>query len=298
MKDEKPTSSASSTPSMSRREFAALSVAVGVAAVAGSESAYGAAGVVATDVNIHTTSGSCDAAFVHPNGKGPWPAAILFPDIFGLRPASREMAARLAAEGYAVLVPNPFYRSTKAPGLVPGTFNFGSPTDMALLKSYRAPLTPEAVGLDASAYVAWLDARPEVSKKAKLGVFGYCMGGPMTMQAAAANPGRIGAGASFHGGGLVTDGPDSPHLLVPKIRAKYYFGIASNDDAKQPDAKTTLDVAFKAAKLEAKIEVYEGALHGWCMKDMPVMDGKPLYNEAAAERAWKELESLFRRSLA
>jgi carboxymethylenebutenolidase len=297
MKDEKPTPGALTTPSMSRREFAALSVAVGVAAVTGSDAAYASAGVASTDVEIHTPGGTCDAAFAHPTGKGPWPAAILFPDIFGLRPASREMANRLAAEGYAVLVPNPFYRSTKAPGLVPGTFNFNSPTDLAQMKAYREPLTPQAVAQDASAYVAWLDARSEVSKKTKIGVFGYCMGGPMTMQAAAANPDRIGAGASFHGGGLVTDQPDSPHLLVPKIRAKYYFGVASNDDAKQPDAKTTLDASFKAAKLEAKIEVYEGALHGWCMKDMPLADGKPLYNEASAERAWKELGSLFKRTL-
>ena len=149
---------------------------------------------------------------------------------------------------------------------------------------------------DASAYVKFLDSQASVNKNAKMGVFGYCMGGPMTMQAAAANPDRIGAGASFHGGGLVTDKPDSPHLLIPKMKAQYYFGIAMNDDQRQPDAKTKLDEAFKSAKLQAKIEVYDGCLHGWCVKDMPKAAGKPIYNEAQAERAWGELVSLFKRA--
>jgi carboxymethylenebutenolidase len=118
----------------------------------------------------------------------------------------------------------------------------------------------------------------------------------MTMQAAAALPERIGAGASFHGGGLVTDKPDSPHLLVPKMKAQYYFGVAANDDERQPDAKTKLDEAFRAANLPAKIEVYEGTLHGWCVKDMPLQNGKPIYNEAAAERAWNELVALYKRA--
>jgi carboxymethylenebutenolidase len=130
-----------------------------------------------------------------------------------------------------------------------------------------------------------------------MGVFGYCMGGPMTLQTAAAMPNRVGAGASFHGGGLVTDKPDSPHLLVPKIKASFYFGVAASDDEKQPDAKTTLQQAFAAAKLPAKIEVYAGSLHGWCVKDMPMMGDKPIYNEALAERAWSELTGLFKRVL-
>jgi carboxymethylenebutenolidase len=150
---------------------------------------------------------------------------------------------------------------------------------------------------DAAAYVKFLDSQPSVNKKAKMGVFGYCMGGPMTLRAAASNPDRIGAGASFHGGGLVTDAPDSPHLLAPKIKAQYYFAIAMNDDQRQPDAKSKLDEAFKAANLQAKIEVYEGCLHGWCVKDMPATAGKPpIYNEAQAERAWGELISLYKRA--
>src|SRR5258706_1243151 len=279
---------------ISRREFAALSVAVrhtGAAGIAGA----GAAGVTEADVQVHTPSGVCDAALVHPQGQGRWPGVILFVDAFGLRPAMRDMAKRLAVDGYTVLVPNPYYRSTKAPGIDPG-FDFTNTADRAKLDALRAPLTSDAVMQDAAAYVKFLDSQASVDRHAKMGVFGYCMGGPMTLQAAAAVPARIGAGASFHGGGLVTDKPDSPHLLVAKIKAQYYFGIAANDDQRQPDAKTKLDAAFHAANLPAKIEVYEGTLHGWCVKDMPLQTGKPIYNEALAERAWNELLTLYRRA--
>lgn len=282
---------------LSRREFAALSVAVGVVAVSGPGPARGATGLTETDVEIHTPSGTCDAALVHPAGAGSWPAAIIFPDIFGLRPAMRDMARRLASDGYVVLVPNPFYRATKAPGIT-HDFDFSSPTDRAKLAALRAPLTNEGVGSDATAYVTYLDGLHAVSKKANIGVFGYCMGGPMTVQAAAAVPNRIRAGASFHGGGLVTDKPDSPHLLVPKLKGEFYFAVAANDDEKQPTAKTVLADAFKTAHVPARVEVYEGTLHGWCVKDMPAMEGKPLYNEPQAERAWGELTALLKRALA
>jgi carboxymethylenebutenolidase len=279
---------------LSRREFNALGLAAGVSAAAGASGAP-VTDVIDADVLVKTPSGTCDAALVHPKGSGHWPAVILFPDAFGLRPAMRAMAKRLAADGYTVLVPNPFYRSAKAPGIAPD-FDFGNPADRAKLDALRAPLTSDAVMQDSTAYVAFLDAQPSVQPKAKMGVFGYCMGGPMTVQAAAANPGRIGAGASFHGGGLVTDKPDSPHLLVPRIKAQYYFGVAASDDQKQPDAKTKLEAAFHAAKLPAKIEVYEGTLHGWCVKDMPVQAGQPIYNEPQAERAWNELVALYKRA--
>jgi carboxymethylenebutenolidase len=279
---------------ISRRDFSTLALAAGVSAAA-RVSGAAAAEATDTDVLVKTPSGTCDAALVHPQGSGHWPAVILFPDAFGLRPTMRAMAKRLAADGYTVLVPNPYYRSTKAPGLGPD-FDFGNPADRAKLEALRAPLTSAAVMQDSTAYIAFLDAQPSVNKKAKMGVVGYCMGGPMTMQAAAANPERIGAGASFHGGGLVTDKPDSPHLLVPKIKAQYYFGIAANDDEKQPEAKTKLADAFHAANLPAKIEVYEGTLHGWCVKDMPLQAGKPIYNEPQAERAWNELIALYKRA--
>jgi carboxymethylenebutenolidase len=279
---------------ISRREFTALTLAAGVSAAAGA-SAASVAEVIDTDVLVKTPSGTCDAALVHPQGGGRWPAVIIFPDIFGLRPTMRAMAKRLATNGFTVLVPNPFYRSTKAPGIFPD-FDFGSPADRVKLDAFRAPMTSDAVMQDAAAYVAFLDAQPSVNNKAKMGVVGYCMGGPMTMQAAAANPARIGAGASFHGGGLVTDKPDSPHLLVPKIKAQFYFGIAASDDEKQPEAKTKLREAFDAAKVPVKIEVYEGTLHGWCVKDMPLQAGKPIYNEPQAERAWNELIALYKRA--
>jgi carboxymethylenebutenolidase len=278
---------------ISRRDFAALSLAAGVAAATRASAAQ--ADMVDSDVEVTTPDGGCDAALIHPKGNGPWPAVILFPDVFGLRPTMREMAKRLAANGYVVLVPNPFYRSSKAPGL-PITLNFASAEDRAKIAKLREPLTNDAVMSDSIAYVKFLDAQSVVKKKAKMGVFGYCMGGPMTMQAAAANPDRIGAGASFHGGGLVTDKPDSPHLMVPKMKAQFYFAVAMNDDQRQPDAKTKLDEAFKAAKLQAKIEVYDGCMHGWCVPDMPHQaDGSPLYNEAGAERAWGELIVLYKR---
>ncbi len=279
---------------ISRRQFTALTLAAGVSAAAGAAAAS-VTEMIDTDVLVKTPSGTCDAALVHPQGSGRWPAVIIFPDIFGLRPTMRAMAKRLATDGFTVLVPNPFYRSTKAPGIFPD-FDFGNPADRAKLDAFRAPMTSEAVMQDAAAYVAFLDAQPSVNSKAKMGVVGYCMGGPMAMQAAAANPKRIGAGASFHGGGLVTDKPDSPHLLVPKIKAQFYFGIAASDDEKQPDAKTKLREAFDAAKVPVKIEVYEGTLHGWCVKDMPLQAGKPIYNEPQAERAWNELIALYKRA--
>jgi carboxymethylenebutenolidase len=279
---------------ISRREFTALSIAAGVAAAAGTANTAEAE-IMDMDVEIKTPDGVCDAALVHVK-QGASPAVILFTDVFGLRPAMRDMAKRLAAGGYTVLVPNPFYRLTKAPGLSTD-IDFNSAADRAKIEALRAPLTTDAVMRDASAYVKFLDAQTSVNTKASMGVFGYCMGGPMTLQAAAAVPGRIGAGASFHGGGLVTDKPDSPHLLVPKIKAQYYFGIAMNDDQRQPDAKTQLKQAFQAANLPAKIEVYEGCLHGWCVKDMPKTPGKPpIYNEAQAERAWGELVGVFKRA--
>lgn len=278
---------------ISRREFAMLTLAAGLSTAAG---AAAEAEVTDSDVSVKTRDGTCDAALIHPKA-GRWPAVIIFSDIFGLRPTMREMAKRLARDGYTVLVPNPFYRSTKAPGLSLD-FDFSSPADRAKLEAYRAPMTPEAVMSDAAAYVAYLDAQSSVDRRAKIGVVGYCMGGPMTLQAAAANPERIGAGASFHGGGLVTDKPDSPHLLVARIKAQYYFGIAESDDAKQPDAKVKLKEAFDAAQLPVKVEVYAGTLHGWCVKDMPLQAGKPIYNEPEAERAWKELAALYRRTLA
>ncbi|WP_304218035.1 dienelactone hydrolase family protein [Phenylobacterium aquaticum] len=276
------------TDALSRRDFTALTVGAAGAVVVATGAQ--AAEVVESDVTIKTADGSCDAALFHPAGKGAWPAVLIWPDALGLRPEFRAMGKRLAAEGYVVLVPNPFYRSRPAP-VFTGPFDFANADDRAKLALIRAPLTPDAVTRDAVAFVAFLDAQKVTNRKAKAGVQGYCMGGPMTMQTAAALPARIGAGGSFHGGGLVTAAPDSPHLLVPKIKARFYFGVAMNDDQRQPDAKDQLKAAFAAANVPAKIEVYDGALHGWCVP------GSAVYNPASAERAWGELLALYKAGL-
>jgi carboxymethylenebutenolidase len=281
---------------LSRREFVALSVG-GLAAAASSASA--AEPVVEENVEIKTADGTCDAAFIHPK-TGAFPGVLIWPDAFGLRPAMRDIAKRLAAEGYSVLVPNPFYRIAKAPVFQDASsFNFQNQADMAklrpLMESVGAPGVAEK---DAAAYIAFLDSQQPVNKAKKIGTQGYCMGGPLVVRTAAAVASRVGAGASFHGGGLVTDKPDSPHLLAPKIKARMYFGIASNDDARQPDAKDKLREAFSAAHVPAEIEVYPGALHGWCVPDMPKQNGAPIYSQPDAERAWGKLMALYKTALA
>jgi carboxymethylenebutenolidase len=283
---------------LARRDFVALSVTAGLVASTGSAEAA-AQDVVETDVEIKTPDGTCDAAFIHPTKTGSYPGVLLWPDAFGLRPAMRDMAKRLAAEGYSVLVPNPFYRVSKAPFTDASTFNFQNPTDMAKLRPLMASVNAAGnAEKDAAAYVAFLDSRKEVNKAKKIGTQGYCMGGPLVMRTAASQPDRIGAGASFHGGGLVTDKPDSPHLLAPKIKARMYFGVASNDDARQPDAKDKLKEAFAAAKVPAEVELYPDSLHGWCVPDMPTQNGKPIYNKPDAERAWGKLLELYKAAIA
>jgi carboxymethylenebutenolidase len=281
---------------ITRRDFAAILVGAGLAATTQSAAAAGIE-LIETDVAIKTPDGTCDAAFIRPN-TGSYPGVLVWPDAFGLRPSMRAIGRRIATEGYSVLVPNPFYRVSKAPFSDASNFNFQNPDDMAKLKPLMASVTaPGNAEKDAAAYVAFLDAQKEVNKAKKIGTQGYCMGGALVMRTAALLPDRIGAGASFHGGGLVTDKPDSPHLLAPKIKARMYIGIASNDDSKQPDAKDKLKEAFAAAKVSAEIEVYS-AQHGWCVPDMPVRDGVPIYNKPEAERAWAKLVALYKTALA
>ena len=278
---------------IARRDFVTLAASAGLAATTGSPAAAAAFDVIETNVEIKTPDGMCDAALVHPK-TGSHPGVLLWPDAFGLRPAMRDMAKRLAAEGYSVLVPNPFYRVSKAPFSDASTFNFQNPDDMAKLRPLMASATAAGnAERDAVAYIGFLDAQKQVDKAKKIGTQGYCMGGPLVVRTAATVPERVGAGASFHGGGLVTDKPDSPHLLAPKIKARMYFGIAANDDARQPYAKDKLREAFAAAKVPAEIEVYAGTLHGWCVPDMPHQNGTPVYNKPDAERAWKKLLALY-----
>src|SRR5450432_2865899 len=252
MEDRKNQQKIDSQPGdIARRDFVALSVAAGLTTTAGSASGAGME-VVETNVEIKTPDGTCDAAFIHPK-TGSYPGVLIWPDAFGLRPSMREMAKRIAADGYSVLVPNPFYRIAKAPFSDASGFNFQNPADMAKLRPLMASVTaPGNAEKDAAAYIAFLDAQKEVDKAKKIGTQGYCMGGPLVFKTAAALPNRVGAGASFHGGGLVTDKPDSPHTLAPKMKAKFYIGIASNDDTRQPDAKDKLREAFASANVPAE----------------------------------------------
>jgi carboxymethylenebutenolidase len=281
---------------LSRREFVGLSVAASLAAAAGG-SAAAQGSVTETNVEVKTPDGTCDAAFIHP-AAGSHAAVIIWPDAFGLRPAMRDMAKRLAADAYTVLVPNPFYRVTRAPGIKMEGFSFQNAENMAELRKLMGGIAASgAAERDAQAFIAWLDTQKQVDRSKKIGVQGYCMGGALTFRTAAAVPDRVGAGASFHGGGLVTQAPDSPHAMIPKMKARMYVAVASNDDARQPDAKDALKKAFADAKVPGEVEVYKG-LHGWCVPDMPAEAGKPIYEKGDAERAWSKLLALYKSALA
>jgi carboxymethylenebutenolidase len=272
---------------LTRRRFGVLAFASGLAAAL--PRVAGAVEVVETDIDVKTPDGVADSYFVYP-ATGAHPGVLIWTDIFGLRPAFKMMGKRLAESGYSVLVPNPFYRSGKAP-IPPLGSNMQDAARRQMMMSLMDTLTPPRQVTDAKAFVEFLDAQPSVNKKRKLGTVGYCMGGPITMRAAAALPDRIGAGASFHGANLANDKPDSPHLLVPKMKARFLIAIAANDDERDPKAKDLLREAFMQAKLPAEIEVYEGTMHGWCPPDTPV------YNEAQAEKAWSRMLALFKSAL-
>ncbi len=270
---------------LTRREFGVVSAGAGLAMLL--PRAANAQAVSETDLDVTTPDGVADSYFVHPS-SGSHPGVLIWPDAFGLRPAKKQMAKRLAEAGYSVLVVNQYYRSQRAP--IVNTTNFAEVSDT--LRPLMGTLNAETQVRDARAFVTFLDGQASVDGNRKMGTMGYCMGGPFTMRTAAAIPDRIGAAASFHGGGLVTDQPDSPHLLVPRMKAHYLFAIAENDDENQPEAKDVLRDAFSQAGLPAEIEVYTGALHGWCPPDSTV------YHEAQAERAWSRLLVLFENALA
>ncbi len=273
---------------LTRREFGALSIGTGLAMLL--PRAANAQEVTASNVEVTTPDGTADCYFVHPT-MGTHPAVLIWPDALGLRPAFEQMGRRLAESGYSVLVVNPYYRTERAP-VVPEGASFQDEGTRNTIFALMGSLNAETHFADARAFISYLDAQDSVDTSRKVGTMGYCMGGPITMRTAAAVPDRVGAGASFHGGGLVTDQPDSPHLLVGDMQAHYLFAIAENDDESDPEAKNVLREVFDQAGLPAEIEVYAGALHGWCPPDMPV------YNEAQAERAWSRLLVLFETALA
>lgn len=270
-----------------RRRFGAMTGAAGLAALLPVPA--NAATVTGKDVTIPTPDGACDAYFVAP-ATGKHPAVLIWPDIMGLRPAFRQMADRLAQSGYAVLCVNQFYRSVKAPFLKEGE-SFDQPGVRARIMPFTQALSPDGTVRDATAFIGFLDKQPQVDRKRGVGTTGYCMGGPMTFRTAAAVPARVRAIGSFHGGGLVTPDASSPHLLLPKMTVMALIAIAANDDARAPADKDTLRAAFAATKLPAEIEVYQGAMHGWCPPDSRV------YNPEQAERAWSRMLALFGKAL-
>jgi carboxymethylenebutenolidase len=268
-------------------------LSMGAIAAAGSMPAFaedpGARKVTERNVSVKTADGTADAAIFYPTGKGKWPAVLMWPDILGLRPVFREMGRRLAAQGYVVLVPNPYYRAHQAP-VVEGPFDFNSKEDMGRIRKFREGLTDAMVDRDSAAYVAFLDRQPQTDRRRKMGVQGFCMSGPLSFRTAAVRPERIGAVATFHPGALVTDKPSSPHLLIPKSRAAYLVIIAKNDAEKMPKEKPELDAAFAKAKRPAKVEI-SSANHGWTVA------GSETYDEKEAERAWAELLPFYRAHL-
>lgn len=272
-----------------------LVLSLGALAAAGSASVpafaedRGARPVTEKSVAVPTPDGSADAALFYPSIKGKWPAVLMWPDILGLRPVFREMGRRLAAQGYVVLVPNPYYRSKKAP-VVEGAFDFNNKDQMNGIMAFRNALSDDMVDRDSAAFVRYLDAQSPTDKRRKAAVQGYCMSGPIAFRTAAARPDRIGAVATFHPGALVTDKPSSPHLLIPRTRAAYLVLIARNDAERMPNEEGTLKTAFAAARRTARVEVYP-ANHGWCVA------GSQTYDEKQAERAWAELLPFYRSNL-
>jgi carboxymethylenebutenolidase len=268
--------------------LSAIAASSGMAVPAFAEDS-GAKPVTEKDVLVKTADGNADAALFHPAGKGKWPAVLMWPDILGLRPAFREMGKRLAAQGYVVLVVNPYYRAKKAP-VITGPFDFNSKADADKLMVFRNGLTDPMVDRDSAAYVSFLDAQPQTDKTRKAAVQGFCFSGPLSFRTAAVRPDRIGAVSTFHPAALVTDKPSSPHLLIPKTRASFLVLIAKNDAERMPKEADTLKAAFAAAHRPAKVEVYP-ANHGWTVA------GSQTYDEAQAERAWAELLPFLRANI-
>jgi carboxymethylenebutenolidase len=272
---------------LTRRTFGAVAAGAGLAMLL--PRAADAMDVTGADVNVTTPDGTADCYFVHP-ASGKHPSVLIWPDVFGLRPAFKQMGKRLAESGYSVLVVNPYYRKMKAP-ILPEGASFQDPKTREVVMPLMQAFTPAGEMSDAKAFAAWLDSQPSVDTSKKMGTTGYCMGGPFVFRTAAALPDRVGGAATFHGAALVADGPDSPHLLIPKTKARFLIAIAESDDMRQPEAKTVLKDGFAKAGLKAEVEVYKGTMHGWCPPDSQV------YDKEQAERAWSRLLATFKDAL-
>jgi carboxymethylenebutenolidase len=283
---------------ITRRDFVRMSIAAGIA-VAPARPRRRAGLGVETNVDVKTPDGTCDAVFVHPahrhlSGRADLARCVRTTAV-DARIRETYRRRRLCGPGAEPVLSHGQGAGVRRPVEV-------------RFRQHRRPRqagdlhrTAERAGAaerDAIAYIAFLDAQKQVDRNKKVGTQGYCMGGPLIMKTAAAVPNRVGAAASFHGGGLVTPNPTSPHLLIPKMKARLYIGIAANDDMTQPTAKDTLKQAFADAKVPAEIEVYPTAQHGWCVPDMPLQaNGMPIYNKEAAERAWGKLVALYKTAL-
>lgn len=269
-----------------RRRLGAL--AASATLIAALPRAAHAAAVTDSDIMVKTPDGEAEAYIVHPS-TGKAPAVIMWVDILGLRPVYRQLAQRLAEEGYTVIAPNPYYRVTKLPAF-PADLDMSSAAGMERRAKLRATVVAETQTIDGTAFTAFLEKHASVDASKKMGTVGYCMGGAYTMFTAAARPDRIGAVATFHGTRLVTDQASSPHLAIAKMKAAGLFCIAQDDDKATPNAKDELRAAFAASKGAAEIEVYP-AMHGWCTP------GSDAYNQAQAEKAWSRMLALFKTAL-
>ncbi len=281
---------------VSRRDLGVLAGAATVAAcapsdVTGSDDVapdLAKLDLVESAVSFDTADGTMDAFIVHP-AEGQFPGVLLWPDIASIRESKRNMARRLAGEGYAVLVLNPYYRDVQGEQFADFA-TFIEAEGFQKVRPWREKLSSFAVKRDAEAAVAWLDAQDAVDSSRGIGAQGYCMGGPFTVYSTSAVPDRVKAAASFHGGGLVREDDESPHILLADTQAGYLFAIAQDDDAESPGDKTALAAAAEEAGRPAKVEVYEGD-HGWTVPDSRA------YAEAAAEQAYADLLELYSANL-
>lgn len=240
------------------------------------------------EVSIRTADGDCPTHVLTPEGDGPWPAVIVYMDAFGLRPAMDDIGRRLNENGYLALLPDLFYRASDR-HVPPPKEVFANGNMREVIGPLMATTGPDKAAADTGPYLAYLDSRGDV--KGKAGTVGFCMGGGMAIAAAGTHPDRIGAAVSFHGGRLATDEPNSPHLLAPKIKAEVYVAGADEDGSYPPEMHERLKKALDEAGVNYRAEIYEGAHHGWMKPDFPV------YDEAAAERGWREMLAVFGRTL-